>query len=160
MEHLRNRLRDLLLLLLEALDTRQDGPVSDPEDVRQLIAAAGYGEQEMQDLLTWLQDRQRSDDTEETWLSARLVARAGHKTLRQMGSREDELLTVPAFGYLLDLVRTSQITAEQMESMIQFAQLVPDGPLTPDDLSMLLDRVVFAERHTGPDRIGHANRVH
>ncbi len=160
MEHLRNRLRDLLLLLLEALDTRQDGPVSDPEDVRQLIAAAGYGEQEMQDLLTWLQDRQRSDDTEETWLSARLVARAGHKTLRQMGSREDELLTVPAFGYLLDLVRTSQITAEQMESMIQFAQLVPDGPLTPEDLSMLLDRVVFAERHTGPDRIGHANRVH
>ena len=160
MEHLRNRLRNLLLLLLEAIDTRQDGPVTSHEDVRQLIAAAGYGEEEMQDLLTWLQDRHRSGDREETWLSARLVAQAGRKTLRQMGSREDELLTVPAFGYLLDLVRTGQITAEQMESMIQFAQLVPEGPLTPGDLSPLLDRVVFAERHAGSDRIGRMDRVH
>ena len=62
---------------------------------------------------------------------------------------------------LLRLVRTRQITAEQMESMIQFAQLAPEGPLSPGDLTPLLDRVVFddpgGQWHGGHELFGRAH---
>jgi len=152
MEHLRYRLRKLLLLLLEAVDPRREGDAISAGDLPQVITAAGYGPQDLADLLAALHGRWEPQRGGEVWLAARQCARASRRALRQMGDREDELLTVPAFGYLLGLVRTGQITAEQMETLIQFAQLVPDGPLTPHDLSPLLDRVVFAER--APDRPG------
>jgi hypothetical protein len=98
---------------------------------------------------------------ESAWLSSRLVNRAGEQTLRQPGQREDELLTPGAFGYLLDLVRTEQITAEQMESLIQFAQLAPGGPLTVGELGSLMDRVVFAEpAGRSLAVLGNSDRVH
>ena len=143
MEHLRERLRNLLLLLLEAIDARQEGQAMLPDDLREMISAAGYGEQEMSELMSLLNGRWAASSEEEAWLSSRQLGRASRHSLRQMGPGEDELITVPAFGYLLDLVRTEQLTAEQMESLIQFAQLAPSGPLTTRDLSQLVDRVVF-----------------
>ncbi len=77
-----------------------------------------------------------------------------------MGQREDELLTVPAFGYLMGLVTSRQISAEQMESLIQYAQLAPDAPLGPDDLAPLLDRVVFAEQSSDAGLAGGSGRAH
>jgi hypothetical protein len=161
MEHLRDRLRNLLLLLLEALDGRRDGPDVGPAEMREMVAAAGYGDEDMLELLDWLRSRWEPDAAGEAWLSTRLVGRASEVALRQMGQREDELLTPAAFGYLLDLVRTGQITAEQMESLIQFAQLAPEGPLAPADLATLVDRVVFAAPSgwgvTDPGRAGRAH---
>jgi len=176
MEQLRNRLRNLLELLLEALDARQEGVSYETDQMQEIVAAAGYRDEDMQELLAWLQNRWTpgmvdpamvdsdmvdSNMGESAWLSSRLVSRAGGQTLRQPGQREDELLTPGAFGYLLDLVRTKQITAEQMESLIQFAQLAPGGPLTVGELASLMDRVVFAEpAGRGLAVLGRSDRVH
>jgi len=171
MEQLRNRLRNLLELLLEALDARQEGVNYETDEMQEIVAAAGYRDEDMQELLAWLQDRWTPGMVdpamvdpnmgETAWLSSRLVSRAGGQTLRQPGQREDELLTPGAFGYLLDLVRTKQITAEQMESLIQFAQLTPGGPLTVGELASLMDRVVFAEpAGRGLAVLGRSDRVH
>ena len=161
MEHLRNRLRNLLELLLEALDTRQEVSNYGSDEMQEMIAAAGYRDADMQELLAWLQNRWEPALGQSAWLSSRLVNRAGGQTLRQLGQREDELLTPGAFGYLLDLVRTGQISAEQMESLIQFAQLAPEGPLTVGELTSLMDRVVFAEpAGRGPTVFGRSDRVH
>ena len=176
MEQLRNRLRNLLELLLEALDARQEGVNYGSDEMQEIVAAAGYRDEDMQELLAWLQNRWApgmidsgmvdpvmgdSGTGESTWLSSRLVNRAGGQTLRQPGQREDELLTPGAFGYLLDLVRTEQITAEQMESLIQFAQLAPGGPLTVGELGSLMDRVVFTEpTGRGLAVLGRSDRVH
>lgn len=160
MEHLRTRLRELLLLLLEAIDARQEGGGMGLREIREMSAAAGFAEQDMQDLLNWLHDRWEPAAGEPAWLATRLVGQASAGSLRQMGPREDELLTPGAFGYLLDLVRTGQITAEQMETLIQFAQLVPDGPLTTGDLDSLMDRVVFAPRNAHAAETGRRDRAH
>jgi len=148
MEHLRHRLRELLLLLLEALAASADRP-AEGEDLRALAATTGLEERDLHDLLAWLDELWPDDEPGDAWLSARRYARASEGALRQMGQREDELLTVPAFDYLLRLVRTGQITAEQMEALIQFAQLAPGAPLDTRDLTPLLDRVVFAGRRGG-----------
>jgi uncharacterized protein Smg (DUF494 family) len=157
MEHLRHRLRDLLLLLLDSLG--EDGDQSDTgrDELRALLTGAGLATEDLHDLLAWLSTAASDEElSDEAWLTARRYARASAGALRQMGQREDELLTVPAFDYLLRLVRTGQISAEQMESLIQFAQLAPGGPLSPGELTPLLDRVVFADRRDemslGPER--------
>ncbi len=159
MEHLRTRLRDLLLLLLEALDASQEGRGDSAREIQEMTAAAGYGEQDLQELLTWLQSRWEPVSDGTAWLTSRQFGPAGAQTLRQAGAREDELLRPEAFGYLLELVRTGQITAEQMESLIQFAQLAPGGPLSRPEVDALLDRVVFeaADRTPAP---GRSDQVH
>jgi uncharacterized protein Smg (DUF494 family) len=154
MEHLRNRLRDLLLLLLEAMDARQQGEETAPEEVRAMITAAGYDEDDLQELLTWLQGRWQPEDGGPSWLSSRQVGQASADALRQPGPREDEILEPAAFGYLLGLVRTRQITSDQMESLIQYAQLAPGGPLSVGDVSMLIDRVVLQTPDTPAPRPG------
>ncbi len=146
MEHLRDRLRRLLLLLIGALDRQREGAELHPGEVMTLLQGAGYGEADLTELWQWLQSRWSTGDEAPVWLSSQLYGRAGPRTLRQMGSREDEVVTVPAFGYLLELVRSGQITAEQMESLLQFAQLVPGGPLAPGDLAPLLERVIVSDR--------------
>ncbi|MBD3221117.1 DUF494 family protein [bacterium] len=148
MEHLRTRLRRLLLLLLDALENREDEHRVSSADLRELMRAVGLDDDDLEELLQWSGQRSLIEPGE-AWLSANLVNRASDSALRLMGQREDELVTVAAFGYLLRLVRTRQITAEQMESMMQFAQLVPEGPLSPGDLSPLLDRVVFHDPGRG-----------
>lgn len=145
MEHLRTRLRHLLLLLLDALDGKDHDGALSVADLRELLGGAGLAEDELSELLHWFHDRNAGLE-DDAWLSAQRVELASERALRQMGAEEDSLITVPAFGYLLNLVRTGQISAEQMETMIQYAQLVPDGPLGLDDLPPLLDRVVFTEQ--------------
>ena len=150
MEHLRHRLRDLLLLLIESLVDDDDQAGAGGQELRALLSAAGLGDEDLHDLLAWVGDPTGHDGLlDDAWLAARRYGAASDGALRQMGQDEDELLTVGAFDYLLRLVRTGQITAEQMEALIQFAQLAPGGPLTAGDLTPLLDRVVFAGRPGG-----------
>ena len=146
MEHLRDRLRHLLLLLLGALNSQREGADLHPSEVLALLTSAGYGEADLDELWSWMQSRWSPAAEGPVWLSSQLYGRAGPRTLRQMGTREDEVVTVPAFGYLLELVRSGQISAEQMESLLQFAQLVPGGPLALADLAPLLERVIVSDR--------------
>ena len=148
------------MLLLEAIDARQEGAQAGASEIQEMVAAAGFGEKDMQELLGWLQSRWEPAMGEPAWLATRQVNRVSDSALRQMSPDEDDLLTPDAFGYLLDLVRTRQITAEQMESLIQFAQLAPDGPLTVVEIESLMERVVFAPVDGRTVAAGHFGRAH
>jgi uncharacterized protein Smg (DUF494 family) len=145
MEHPRHRLSRLLLVLLGALESPHARQDLQPADLLALLAGAGFGEQDLHDLWRWLRSRGHVEAERETWLSSEVAGRAGRATLRAFGPREDELLTVPAFGYLLELVRSGQITAEQMEALIQLAQIVPETPLSRWDVAHLLEQVIAGE---------------
>jgi hypothetical protein len=161
MENQRNRLRRLLLLLLGALDRQREGLELHADEVMTLLEGAGYAEADLDDLWRWLQARGAAAADEPAWLSSQLCGRASPCTLRQMGTREDEVVTVPAFGYLLELVRSGQISAEQMESLLQFAQLVPGGPLATGDLAPLLERVIVSDRDGwAVGGVGASERAH
>jgi len=65
---------------------------------------------------------------------------SGH---RHFSPVEQTSLTPEARGYLLSLVRSEQITRDQMELMIQYVSLYWDVPVGITDVSDLLDQVVF-----------------
>ncbi len=146
MPYLRQRLSRLLLVLLGTLDRADARQDLQPSELMTLLSGAGYQEQDLQDLWSWLQGRWSPSAEQPNWLSSRQAAKATPRALRLLGEREDDLLTVPAFGYLLELVRSRQITAEQMESIIQLTQLVPGGPLSAGDIAALLEQVMLAEQ--------------
>lgn len=146
MDHLRYRLGRLLLLLMGTLDSRREELDLAPDEVMTLLEGAGYGEQDLQDLWQWLHGRWAPAEGRPAWLSSSLYAEASSQSLRLMGTSDQDAVSVPAFGYLLELARTEQITGEQMEALLQFAQLVPGGPLSTGEVTRLLERVVAGER--------------
>lgn len=150
MEHLNRRLRRLLQILLGVLDSPSPPASLLPGEFVALLSGAGYGEQDLQDLWRWLRGRWEPTAEGPAWLSSRLAAKAHSQSLRSLGMREDDLLTVPAFGYLLELVRSRQISAEQMEALIQLSQLVPGGPLSAQDIAQMLEQVMLG--HYGRQR--------
>lgn len=160
MEHLTTRLRRLLRLLREALEQQDDVQAITSADLRELMRSVGLADEELDELLALTATR-APVATREAWLTASMFDQASEAALRQMGANEDQLVTVAAFDYLLRLVRTGQITPEQMESLLQFAQLVPEGPLEPRDLTPLLDRVVFRDSEAGwAAESDHFGRAH
>jgi uncharacterized protein Smg (DUF494 family) len=144
METRRDDLRNLLLYLLEALD--QEGAGGDA--LAELADEHGLESLDIGALLEWIESRWPVGDTLGFGLEPP-CQRPGRGTVRLQAELEREVLTVPAFGYLMDLVRTGQISAEQMESLIQFAQQLVSSPLAPADLAPLLDHIVFARGHRG-----------
>jgi len=146
MDHLRYRLGRLLLVLMGTLDSRRADLDLAPDEVMTLLEGAGYGEQDLHDLWQWLHGRWTPADGGPAWVSSSLYGEASAQSLRLMGASDEDSVTVPAFGYLLELARTGQITGEQMEALLQFAQLVPGGPLSTGEVTRLLERVVAGER--------------
>lgn len=142
----RDEIRNLLLYLLAALDQEAAGATGD--DLADLADDHGLESLDIAALLEWIESR---------WPVGEILGygleppcqRPGLGSLRLQAELEREVLTVPAFGYLMDLVRTGQISAEQMESLIQFAHQLASNPLDPADLAPLLEHVVFARGRRG-----------
>jgi len=144
MEPLRDRLRRLLTLLLEVLDDTGGDLELDAADARELAAASGFDQEDLDRLQAWLRghrDPLGLDDAADP-LEPGLPRSRG--SVRLLSAPEADALSVGAYGYLVELVHRGQITAGQMESLIQFAQLTGAGPLAPADLEPLLDHVLFA----------------
>ncbi len=159
MESRRDDLRNLLLYLLEALDQEDAG--ADGAALADLADAHGLESLDIAALLEWIESRWPVGDIA-GYGAEPPCQRPGRGTVRLQAELEREVLTVPAFGYLMDLVRTGQISAEQMESLIQFAHQLAGNPLDPADLAPLLEHVVFARGRGGQAwRLGeHGERPH
>ena len=160
MEPLRDRLRRLLTLLLEALDDSGELEL-DAADARELAVASGFELEDLDQLQAWLHGQR--EPLELAAAAEPLVpgAERSDASVRLLSGFEAASLSVPAFGYLVELVHRGQISAAQMESLIQFAQLTGVGPLAPVDLEPLLDHVLFAQgRRQPPWQPGGDGRLH
>jgi uncharacterized protein Smg (DUF494 family) len=146
MESRRDDLRNLLLYLLAALD--QEAAGADGDALADLADQHGLESLDIAALLEWIESRWPVGDGVAFGLEPS-CQQPGQGTVRLQAELEREVLTVPAFGYLMDLVRTGQISAEQMESLIQFAHQLASNPLAPGDLAPLLEHVVFARGRRG-----------
>jgi uncharacterized protein Smg (DUF494 family) len=146
METRRDDLRNLLLYLLEALDQEDAG--ASGEALADLADEHGLESLDIGALLEWIESRWPVGDVLGFAVEPP-CQRPSWGTVRLQAELEREVLTVPAFGYLVDLVRTGQISAEQMESLIQFAQQLVSSPLAPADLAPLLEHIVFARGRRG-----------
>ncbi len=78
MEHLRTRLKHLLLLLLNALENGDDAHALSVADLRELLSAAGLADDDLSEMLHWFHDR-RFPDLGEAWLAARRLDLASER---------------------------------------------------------------------------------
>jgi uncharacterized protein Smg (DUF494 family) len=152
------QLRDLLMILREALGDPGSGDAGRRTDLQDRLAAAGYDGPTLQVLLDWVASLSHSP-LHPDWMDAGLSEGAAGYGVRFYGEQEQQVFTPPAFGYLLDLCQEGQITRQQMESLIQYASLVSMAPLDRRGVEHLLDQVFFASfgsdsAHDPADRPG------
>ncbi len=142
METARERLKDLLIILLEAVSTPGGELGLDTQKFRQMVAEAGYDVADLGGILTWLKSQMNPRGTlGGAWPPLEEVVRS--HGVRLFGEEERACLTPAAFGYLLELVLTGQISRSLMEALIHHASLVADLPLQRQELIQLIDQVCF-----------------
>jgi uncharacterized protein Smg (DUF494 family) len=142
METGRDRLKSLLIILLEVIGAGE-GPVRlDRKRFEDRVLAAGFDDEDLSDVLDWLQNQ---------WLPVvqPLAGAAPDRTLenargpRLLGEDERAYLDPDAFGLLLGLQAAGEITRQQMESLIGYASLVADTPLSRSAMGELVDQIFF-----------------
>jgi uncharacterized protein Smg (DUF494 family) len=143
MESTRERLKNLLTILLESMESSAGEAVLDRRVLQERIAAAGYDEADFQGILAWLDLPGLLWQGEPACVGAAEASTIG-QGVRIFGDPELRILRPSAIGYLLRLHHSGQITRLQMESLIHFASTVCVSPLEEQDLEPLLDQVLYA----------------
>ena len=144
MHAVRNRLKQLLILILESL-TVEEIPATRELRLRDALDAAGLDAEDIVGLLAWFDDQSRGE-APDSWLTARSVQLPASRTVRLQTDDERRYLSPEAFGYLLRLRGDDQITWQQLETVIQVASLAGERPLTREDLGEILDHVLLTVR--------------
>ena len=154
MEPERDRLKHLLIILLEALSTSGEEIVLARSRVQDRITAAGLDEADVNGLLDWIEDQWQAspedDYTHDPWPDA-----PSSGSFRHFGDLDREVLTGPALGFLLELLAGGQIDRSQFEAMLQYASFVALEPLERGDLETVIEQVLF--RGGRPDVTGGAS---
>ncbi len=142
MESARERLKNLLLILLEAVDTGGDLLRLDRQKLGEMVVASGYDEADLGGLLDWLELNWNGRVSSLLEIAEDADGPAGDG-VRLLGEDEREFLTPRAFGYLLELCQGGQISRQQMEDLIHYASLVAVLPLQREEIDGLLEQVFF-----------------
>ena len=150
MESAQQRLKNLLLILLESLAARGDALALDRQRFQELAAAAGYEAEDVGGILDWLEDQWTSGAR--LWWSAESAASPGSSSgVRCYEGPDRQALEPGAFGYLLQLVAAGQLSRGQMEQLLHHAGLVAATPLDKRELDVLIDQIVFGRMTYGAD---------
>jgi uncharacterized protein Smg (DUF494 family) len=147
MHAVRERLKQLLILILEAL--AEDGRRVTPDvGLREALQTAGIDAEDVVGLLAWFEDQ--PPGAAQTWLTSRSVQLPARWTVRLQTEEERRYLSPGAFGYLLRLRGDGQISWQQLETVVQVASLAGDRPLEREELGEILEHVLVS---MGPTRL-------
>ncbi len=142
MEHERDRLKHLLLILLEAL-------TGDPETAGEIqariqddAAAAGLDDDDVNGLLDWIESQWQLDDLP-PWPASAQPEAPSAGTFRHFSLDDANHLSGASLGYILRLLQAGQISRIQMESLVQYASYLAVRPIEPEDLDSILEQVIF-----------------
>jgi uncharacterized protein Smg (DUF494 family) len=144
----RDRLKHLLIILLEALSTTpEEGPPSRSR-IQDKVADAGLDEGDVHGLLDWIEShwnayRDQALDHEPLPESPSAAA------YRVFGESEQDYITHEGIGYLIQLVDTGQINRAQMEALLQYCSIIAIKPLTSFDLETVIEQVLFRSDRPG-----------
>ncbi|MCP4572122.1 MAG: DUF494 domain-containing protein [bacterium] len=153
MEQERDRLKHLLIILLEALSTGGEQQ-SARARVQEKAAEAGIDVEDVHGLLDWIEDEWQLRDPG-AWNPDPLPETPGAESVRVYVDLEQDSLTPEALTWLLELRRGGQINAAQLEALLHYTTLLGGEPLEKLDLEMVLEQVLF--RPQRPDMIGGAS---
>jgi len=154
MDPQRDRLKHLLIILLEALSTTGEEGQPSRSRIQEKAADAGLDEGDVHGLLDWI---------ESSWNVYRDLPQDGDpmpddpslSAFRYFGEQDHEYITPDGVGYLVRMLNAGQISKAQMEAMLQYSSFIALRPLTSHDLETVIEQVLF--RAESPHMTGGAS---
>jgi uncharacterized protein Smg (DUF494 family) len=148
MEQERDRLKHLLIILLEALSSQPGGTPAGKARIQEKAEAAGLDEEDVHGLLDWIESQWRLDEAP-SWAREPLPDSPSARAFRLYGDAEREYLSSDALGWLIGLQDRAQIDQSQLEAVLQYASFVAMRPLEVPDLEMIIEQVLFRPQRPG-----------
>jgi len=148
MELERGKLKHLLILMLEALSANPEDATSQLSRLQEKAEAAGLHEDDVHDLLDWIENHLLPDPRYD-WPEHQQPEAPSQSSFRHFGDMEKEYLTPAGMGLLLELYNSGQVDRLQLESLLQYSSQLAFRPLTPYDLEPVLEQVLFRPGRPG-----------
>jgi len=144
----KDRLKHLLIILLEALSGSPEALPPIRARIQEKVQAAGLDEGDMHGLLDWIESHWLNDDMP-TWDRDPLPDSPSEKAFRHFGDVDADYLTPKGMGFLIKLFNNGQVNRAQLEALLQYSSYIALTPLGPYDLETVLEQVLFR-----PDKPG------
>ncbi len=144
----RDRLKHLLVILLEALSAPGEEPQQLRADIQAKVSAAGLDDSDFHGLMNWLEDMWQNSGKRD-WNSDPLPESPSRGAFRHFSRTEWDYLSPQGMGYLIKLLDSGQISRVQMEALVQYSSFIAIKPLDPYDLETVLEQVLFRPAEPG-----------
>jgi len=144
----RDRLKHLLIILLESLSGSPETAPPDRARVQDKAEAAGLDEADVNGLLDWIEAQWRPDGGP-LWSVEPTPDAPSSGAFRFFGEADKEYLTAEGLGFLVELLNAGQINRAQLEAILQYASFIAVKPLDPYDLEAVLEQVLFRPGRPG-----------
>lgn len=142
MDQERDRLKHLLIILLEALSiSPTDGGVSRSR-IQEKVTDAGLDEADVNGLLDWIENSLNQEVIRE-WNREPALESPSGGGWRYFGDSDREYITHDGIGFLLELLHGGQISRLQMEALLQYSSYIALTPLDRIDLETVIEQVLF-----------------
>jgi len=144
----RDKMKHLLVLLLEVLSLDPETSRSRAALIQGKAEAAGLGETDVHGLLEWIENHMLPSD-EPVWPRDPAPDAPSEKAFRFFGESDARYLTPEGMGFLIGLRNSNQINRAQLEAVLAYASYVAYRPMDIYDLEPIIEQVLFV-----PDRPG------
>lgn len=144
----RDRLKHLLVILLESLSGPAEVVSPLKARIQEKAEAAGLDEGDVHGLLDWIESHWLHDDRP-GWNRGPQVDSPSGKAFRFFGDMDSDYLSARGLGFLLELLNNRQINASQLEALLQYSSYIALKPLEPGDLESVLEQVLFRPGRPG-----------
>ena len=154
MEQERDRLKHLLIILLEALSVGSTESGVHRHRIQEKVADAGLDEADVHGLLDWIESNWNQDLGRHSEMD-RDMDHPSTGGWRYFGDLDSEYISQDGVGFLLELVHAGQISMVQMEALLQYSSYIAMVPLDRYDLETVIEQVLF--RRQRPNLTGGAS---
>jgi hypothetical protein len=144
----RDRLKHLLVILLEALSVSGEDTQALRAGIKDKVSAAGLDDGDFHGLMNWLEDQWLGAD-QKGWGGEHLPESPSSGAFRHFGAIEWDYLSPQGMGFLVELLNNGQITRVQLEALVQYSSFIAIKPLDPYDLETVLEQVLFKPAEPG-----------
>ncbi len=148
MDHEHDKMKHLLVILLEVLSTDPQNSQSRAAMIQDKADAAGLGQHDVQGLLEWIENHMLPND-EPAWTREPVPDSPSDKAFRFFSDDDSRYLTPEGLGYLMALLNTKQINRAQLEALLAYASYVAYRPMDIYDLEPIIEQVLFVPGRPG-----------
>jgi len=148
MDQERDRLKHLLIILLDALSATKPEQAPNRATIQDKAEAAGLDDADMHGLLDWIESQWRFDASP-GWTRQPLSSAPSPATFRHFSVEDLDYLTPEALTWLVKLQEHRQIEKAQLEALLQYASFMAMRPLDVEDMEMVIEQGLFRGHNPG-----------